>query len=270
MAAMAPDPVDVATLSTLAALADQVTLPVWQQGDTTWETKADRSPVTETDRAAELAIRRATDEWFPDDGFLGEEIGAHRPGARRRWIVDGIDGTSAFIAGHQEWSTLIGAVVDGVPVAGMVTAPALNRRWFTAGSGTAQRAGPGRRSTALSVAETSDLEPSRVASWPPADQAPGHLAGAARRFEGLLGPHSGQRPSRHRDVPNGAMLVAEGRLDAFVLFGGGEWDHAAPAAVVTAAGGRFSDLSGSRSLVAGAGVYSNGRIHDALIELLAG
>ena len=265
-----PKHVDVATLSVLAGLADQVTLPAWEQGDAAWQTKADQSPVTETDRAAELAVRSATTQRFPDDGFLGEEIGGHRPDARRRWVVDGIDGTASFIAGHQEWSTLIAAVVEGIPVAGIVTAPALNRRWLAATSGTAQLVGPGPRMTELRVAETSHLQPGRIASWPPAERAPAHLGVAARRLEGITGPHTGRRPSQGQAVPNGAMLVADGRLDAFVLFGGGEWDHAAPASVVTAAGGRFSDLSGSPSLASGVGVYSNGRVHDAMIERLSG
>ncbi|MEM7286682.1 MAG: inositol monophosphatase family protein, partial [Actinomycetota bacterium] len=125
--------VDKATLMALADVADAQTLPLWRSTSLTHETKEDGSPVTDADRAAEAALLDALRERFPDDGFLGEETGPRRPGAPRRWVVDGIDGTGSFIAGHEEWSTLIAAVVDAVAVAGVVSGPAIGTRWWTTG-----------------------------------------------------------------------------------------------------------------------------------------
>ena len=253
----------------LADAADAQTLPVWRSSSLTQEIKADGTPVTAADRAAEAAVLRAIDERFRGDGFLGEETGQLGPRASRQWIVDGIDGTGSFIAGRPEWSTLIAITVDGVPAAGVVTAPAIGSRWVTTGH-RAHRHDADGNSSELRVSDTTQLEPQKIASWPPASRARPHLLAPAERLEAITGAHSGVRPSQGAGVPNGAMLVAEGRCDAFVLFGGGPWDHAAPAAIVTAAGGRFSDLDGSAALTSGVGVYTNGAVHDALLDRLAG
>lgn len=261
--------VDRETLMSLADAADAETLSRWRSASLTHETKGDGSPVTEADRAAEAAVLRAVDESSPGDGFLGEETGRLRPHARRQWIVDGIDGTRSFIAGRQEWSTMIALVVGGLPVGGVVTAPAIDGRWWTAG-GRGYRGRTTGTSSELRVSGTAQLTPDGLASWPPAARARTQLRTHAERLEAFAGTHTGTRPSQGAGVPNGAMLVAEGRRDAFVLFGGGAWDHAAPAAIVAAAGGRFSDLDGSTALTSGVGVYTNGRVHDELLDRLTG
>ena len=94
-------------------------------------TKADGSPVTEVDEAVERTLADRLLREFPEDGFLGEEVGQLRTGARR-WIVDGIDGTAAFVARRPEWATLIGLEIDGALSLGIASAPALRRRWWEA------------------------------------------------------------------------------------------------------------------------------------------
>ena len=262
--------VDLETLMGLADAADAETLPRWRSASLTHETKDDGSPVTAGDRAAEAALLEEIGRHFPGAGFLGEETGEVGGSAGRRWIVDGIDGTGSFIAGREEWSTLIALVVDSVPVAGIVSAPALGARWWAAG-GVANRTTASGESTELRVSGVGALDGDRLASWPPVSHVRSlALQEPAERLEDFTGAHSGIRPSQGAGVPNGAMLVAEGRYDAFVLFGGGPWDHAAPAAIVAAAGGRFSDLDGSTALTSGVGVYSNGHVHDELLDRLAG
>ena len=64
--------------------------------------------------------------------------------------------------------------------------------------------------------------------------------------------------------------MATGELDAFVLIGGGAWDHAAVAAIVEEAGGRFSAADGSPRIDAASAVFTNGRIHEAVLEALRG
>jgi myo-inositol-1(or 4)-monophosphatase len=82
-------------------------------------------PVTELDRAAERALRAAIEQAFPHDGIEGEEYGLVRADARRRWLLDPIDGTRALICGLPSWTTLVALMEDGEPVAGFIDAPAL-------------------------------------------------------------------------------------------------------------------------------------------------
>jgi histidinol-phosphatase len=94
------------------------------------KTKADGTHVTTADGDAEIAIRQALETARPDDGFLGEEIGS-RPGRNgRRWIVDGIDGTSGFVAGLPNWGTLIALEQDGEITLGMISSPTQDKRWW--------------------------------------------------------------------------------------------------------------------------------------------
>ena len=83
----------------LADIADTVTLKLWSPHGVESKIKADGTPVTTADSDAEIAIRQALGTARPDDGFLGEEIGSRPSRNGRRWIVDGIDGTSGFVAG---------------------------------------------------------------------------------------------------------------------------------------------------------------------------
>ncbi len=251
----------------LADLADEITLPVWEQGEVDVSLKPDGSPVTETDVAVETQLRAHLAEVFPEDGFCGEEVGEHPGRSDRTWIVDGIDGTRAFTMGRSEWSTLIALVVDDEPIVGMVTSPSLGRRWHSTQRRSAKRSGSGGE-LRLSVTSEASLVDAGIATWPSVGDVKPRFDDQASRLAGLVGAPDVGRPSWGAQVPNSAMLVAEGRLDAFVFFAGQVWDHAAPAAVVTAAGGRFSGLDGSSSLTTGGGIYSNGRIHDELVALL--
>jgi fructose-1,6-bisphosphatase/inositol monophosphatase family enzyme len=76
------------------------------------------------------------------------------------------------------------------------------------------------------------------------------------------------RPSWGSGVPNGALLVATGRLDTFVLVGGGVWDHAAVWVVVEEAGGRCTDAAGGSRIDSGSAVFTNGHVHTGVLELL--
>ena len=95
------------------------------------DTKPDLTPVSDADRAAEEIIRGNLSRARPRDAVLGEEFGAEGHGPRR-WIVDPIDGTKNFVRGVPVWATLIALVDEGVPSVGVVSAPALGRRWWAA------------------------------------------------------------------------------------------------------------------------------------------
>jgi histidinol phosphatase-like enzyme (inositol monophosphatase family) len=115
----------------VAALAGAEALKHFR-GQLDVQTKADGSPVTRADRDAEGVVRAWVERRFPEDGILGEEFGETRPGARRRWLVDPVDGTRAFVKGVPLWGTLV-AVAEGDHVlAGAAEFPALRERLVAA------------------------------------------------------------------------------------------------------------------------------------------
>jgi histidinol-phosphatase len=119
----------------LADGADAISLGRFRAADLDVSTKPDRTFVTDADRAVEHAIREGVARMRPYDSFYGEESGTTGT-ATRQWIIDPIDGTSNFLRGVPVWGTLIALAVDGVPVLGVVSAPALGKRWWAAtGSG---------------------------------------------------------------------------------------------------------------------------------------
>lgn len=122
---------DLELAQTMADAADQIALSRFMALDLNVETKPDRSPVTDADRAVELALRGILAELRPADGLIGEEFG-NSDGGNRVWIIDPIDGTANFLRGLPVWATLIALAIDGKPVLSVVSAPALGRRWWAA------------------------------------------------------------------------------------------------------------------------------------------
>ena len=117
----------------LADDADALTLARFRAADLRVETKADLTPVTDADRAVERALRERVAAERPGEGVFGEEEGdAGAASSRARWIVDPIDGTRNFSRGIPVWATLLALERDGELVLGVVSAPALARRWWAA------------------------------------------------------------------------------------------------------------------------------------------
>lgn len=119
---------DLALALALADAAGAAIRPLFR-GQWSEERKADRSYVTEADRAAEAAMRRLIEETFPADGIIGEEYGTRNEGAGRQWVLDPIDGTTSFIAGRPIFGTLIALLKDGWPVLGIIDQPVAGERW---------------------------------------------------------------------------------------------------------------------------------------------
>ena len=137
----------------LADTADRISLGRFRDRELHVETKPDRSPVTEADLAVERALRETLAVERPQDGILGEEYGTEGDAARQ-WIIDPIDGTANYLRGVPVWGTLIALAVDGVPSVGVVSSPALGRRWWAAtGGGAWMTDGPGSepRSHAMNI-----------------------------------------------------------------------------------------------------------------------
>jgi len=228
-------------------------------------TKADATHVTEADLATERAIREILGAERPGDGILGEEFGAEGS-TQRQWIIDPIDGTANYLKGIPMWATLIALAIDGVPRVGVVSQPAIGRRWWAAtGLGawtneTQRDAGPRR----LSVSPVDSLDQASVSF-----QSIAQWDGAGRLDELTRLTRAVWRDRGYGDAwPY--MLLAEGRLEFVAEFDVKEYDIAAHVPIVTEAGGRFTAFDGSDSIAARSSLATNGLLHDAFLDLLHG
>lgn len=240
----------------LVDLADVITMRHFQSSDLVIETKPDRTEVTIADRSTEQAIRDHLAIHRPDHGVLGEEHGTTDAEARCRWIIDPIDGTSNYVRGVPLWATLLGFEVDGTVVAGMVSAPALGKRWWAA------------RDLGAFV-NGKAIHASRIA-----DIADASLSYSEGPWEGV-GMRSGIDALRRTVTKERAfgdfwqhMLVAEGALDIAAEAIVSLWDLAAIKIIVEEAGGRFTDLSGVARADGGSALSTNGVLHEEVLALL--
>jgi histidinol-phosphatase len=251
---------ELAFALSLADDADGFTLPRFERADFELGWKDDRSEVTEADRGAESLLAARVLAERPSHGFLGEEHGLQgRADSPWRWVVDPIDGTSGFVRGIPVWATLIALTHadDGV-VVGVVSAPALGRRWWAAkGLGAYADGAPCRVSV---VDEIADAQVSLTFSrgWDELGLT-GELAAIAR--EARRGRGFGDFWQH--------CLVAEGALDlAIDAIGVAPYDIAAVSVLVEEAGGAFTDRLGAPSHESGSAISSNGVLHDRVIARL--
>ena len=149
---------DVELALRLADAADAITTTRFRAADLRVERKPDRTPVTDADLAVEDAIRAKLAEHQPSDTVVGEERGGE-VGAGRAWLIDPIDGTKNFLRGVPAWASLIALIVDGTPVVGVASAPALGRRWWAGaghGAWTTFEDGEPKRISVSSVTDLAD------------------------------------------------------------------------------------------------------------------
>ena len=248
----------------IADAADAVTHDRFRATDLRVERKPDRTPVTDADLACEDEVRRLLAEARPDDVVLGEERGGTAPDTGRHWIVDPIDGTKNFSRGVPVFATLLGLVVDGEPTLGVVSAPALGRRWWAArgtGAFTADVA-RGIAAAPIGVSAIADLADAYVSTT---DLDYWREIGARDRWLALT---EATWESRAFGDFLHHMLVAEGLMDAVAEPGASAWDLAAPAVVVREAGGRLTDFAGTDRIDGGDALSSNGVLHDAVRAII--
>lgn len=245
----------------LADLADGMTLPRFRDRDLLVATKPDLTPVTEVDRSVERAIRARITEARPGHGIVGEEYGsqaAARANTGTRWILDPVDGTKNYVRGVPIWATCIGLQHGDDMVVGVVSAPALGRRWWASRGGGAFADGEPIRVSA--VGRLGDAQLSY-------DSVPGFEArDLGEQFLGLA-----RRCWRTRGLGDfwSHVLVAEGACDVAVEPAVALWDVAAVQVIVEEAGGRFTDLSGFARPDGGSAVSTNGLLHDEVLAALA-
>ena len=248
---------DLALALELADLADALTMARFGAEDLVVETKPDLTPVTEADRAVELALRERLASARPHDAVLGEEYGAVQGAGPRRWIIDPIDGTKSYVRGIPTWSTLIALSLEDDVTVGVVSMPALGRRWWAArGAGAFVN---GRRIHVSGIDSLADahLTWSGIEDWD-----------AVGRLDEIIA--LGRACWRTRGVGDAwqYMLVAEGTAEIAVDPEVSLWDLAAVKIVVEEAGGRFTDLRGEVTAGGGSGLATNGLVHDAALALV--
>jgi histidinol-phosphatase len=241
----------------LADKADAITLAHALRADLRIETKQDMSPVTEADQATERALRDGIAAAHPEDAIVGEEYGGEAASGRR-WILDPIDGTKNYMRQVPVWATLIALADDEAIQVGVVSAPALGRRWWAARGHGAWTTGPespsSRRIEASSVAHLAD------ASFSFSD--PDNWDRSA--LDELM-----ERTWRTRAYGDfwSHMLVAEGAVDIAAEVGLSLWDVAALVPIVEEAGGRFTTLERDTGLMS---ITTNGLLHEAALAVIRG
>ncbi|WP_016997541.1 histidinol-phosphatase [Kocuria atrinae] len=245
----------------LADSVDGLTMRRFKAQDLHVETKPDLTPVTDADREAESVIRSQLGRVRNRDAVIGEEFGTSGSGSRK-WVIDPIDGTKNFVRGVPVWATLIGLVEDDQVVAGVVSAPALNRRWWAAlGSGafTGRSLSQATRLSVSSVNQLSDasLSYSSLTGW--------RDLGVRDQFIELT--DSVWRTRAYGDFWS-YCLVAEGAVDIAAEPELNLYDMAALVPIVTEAGGRFTSLKGQDGPFGANAVASNGVLHDAALDVL--
>jgi histidinol-phosphatase len=252
---------DLGFAHVLADAADDITMRRFRALDLRVEAKADMTPVSDADVAVEESLRNVLARARPRDAMLGEESG--RTGSSWRcWVIDPIDGTKNYVRGVPVWATLIGLMDGPEVIAGVVSAPALGRRWWAARDGGAWTGKSLTKATACRVSGVTSLSDasfsySGLSTWEEAGRL-NELLGLSRKV---------WRTRAYGDFWS-HVLVAEGAVDISAESDVNLWDLAALQIIVTEAGGTFTDLDGLPRPDGGSAVCTNGLLHAEVLSLL--
>ena len=248
----------------LADRADALTSDRFGALDLRIDTKPDLTPVTDADRAVETELREVLRRERTRDSVVGEEFGGTTTFSGRQWIIDPIDGTKNFVRGVLVWASLIALLEDGVPTVGVVSAPALRRRWWAArgqGAFAAVDGGPPRTLSVSSVAQlgSASLSFSSLSGWA--------QRGLRDRFIELT--DAVWRVRAYGDFLS-YCLVAEGAVDIAAEPEVSVWDLAALDILVREAGGTLTGLDGIAGPHGGSAVATNGILQQQVLTRLKG
>ncbi|TCN57049.1 histidinol-phosphatase [Rhodococcus sp. SMB37] len=246
----------------LADAADALTRDRFGALDLRVDDKPDLTPVSDADLAVERLIRSTFASERPGDAILGEEFGGDPVFEGRQWVVDPIDGTKNFVRGVPVWASLISLLVDGVPVVGVVSAPALNRRWWACAGFGAWTSHDGSEPRLIRVSDVRSL------------------GSASLSFSSLSGWNDRNIRNRFVDLTDEVWrvraygdffsycLLAEGALEIALEPEVSLWDLAALDVLVREAGGVFTNLDGTAGPHGGSAVATNGAFHDEVLTRL--
>jgi histidinol-phosphatase len=210
------------------------------------EIKADGSPVTAADRAAESVAREWLASRFPRDGIVGEEFGERVGSSGRRWLLDPIDGTKTFVRGVPLWGSLVACLDGDSVVVGAASFPGVGEHLVAApGEGCWCNGARARVSSVDSLADSTVLT----------------TDGRTFRSDGLRDSWhalaSSAALARTWGDCYGYLLVATGRAEVMVDARLAEWDAACFVPIIEEAGGVFSDLRGARTAFGGDAIATN-------------
>jgi histidinol-phosphatase len=220
-------------------------------------TKSDGSPVSVADTSAELAAREWIERRFPEDGILGEEFALVRESAKRRWILDPIDGTYTFLQSVPLWGTLVAVAEGDHVIAGAAYFPALDEIIAAA---------PGEgcwwNGSRAAVSTVADLSQARLVT------TDARFLRCETRRERWTRLQNGVRTMRTWGDCYGYLLVATGRADIMVDEVISDWDCAAFMPIITEAGGVFTDWRGRATPFGGDAIATNGHLDPVVREIL--
>jgi histidinol-phosphatase len=245
----------------MADSADVISMARYRALDLQIETKPDFTPVTEADRAVETALRKTLSAKRPADGVIGEEFPNSNEAASRTWIIDPIDATKNYVRGVPVWGTLIALALDGEPVVGVVSAPAMGRRWWASpedGAFTQDVDGSVRKISPSKVQSLID------ASFSYSDPVGWELLGK----DSLTKVTSAVWRTRGYGDFWSHLLVAEGAVDIAIEPELQNYDMAAFIAIVNAAGCQVTGVKGQSPMQAGHAITTNALLHDQVLDLL--
>ncbi|GAA3843434.1 histidinol-phosphatase [Sphaerisporangium flaviroseum] len=246
----------------MADSADDLTMRRFKAVDLRVDTKPDLTPVSDADRAVEETIRGTLRRARPRDAVVGEEMGKTSGYGTRCWIVDPIDGTKNYVRGVPVWATLIALMEHGRVVVGVVSAPALGRRWWAARDGGAWT---GRSLTKATRCHVSSVSRLQDASFSYSSFGGWEERGRLDEFLDL-----GRAVWRTRAYGDfwSHMMVAEGAVDISAEPDLSAWDMAALTVIVEEAGGVWTDLSGTPDVDGGSMVCANPTLHAEVLKRL--
>ena len=259
-------PEDLKIALKLADIADQISMQRYQAIDLVIETKPDLTPVSDADRAVEMEIRKYLSEHRNSDAIIGEEFGAPTQTPTRCWIIDPIDGTKNFIRGVPIWASLIALKISDTMQVGVVSAPALGRRWFASkGYGAYMvdnfsNSKSAKRINCSRIGKLADASMS-ISSF---DKKDGwkDLQPNLLKLSELVWRNRGYGDFWSH------MLVAEGAIDFAIEPQLALWDMAALEVIVCEAGGRFSNFSGVDGASGPGALSSNNLLHELVLAQL--
>ena len=219
-------------------------------------------PVTQADRAAELAMRALIKRDFPAHGIVGEEYGNERTEAEYVWVLDPIDGTKSFIAGMPAWGSLIALTHFGEPVFGMMHQPFIRERFTGDGGGANYRGPAGAR--ALHVRPCAALSEAILFTTSPTLMNATDRAAFGRVEQAV-------KLSRYGGDCYAYCMLAAGHVDLVIETGLKPHDIMALIPIVAGAGGVVTSWDGG-SATGGGRVIAAGdkRVHEAAMGLLKG
>jgi histidinol-phosphatase len=274
----------------LANVADKISIARFLATDLKIETKPDLTPVTDADQEIERELRKILEVQRPADGITGEEFGKSPLSTNRRWIIDPIDGTKNYVRGVPVWATLIALMEGDEVVVGVVSAPALFRRWFSQkdggaylqlGGGSAQLGGGSAQTVSDTSSQMQSVRKLNVSGI-------SKLADASLSISTFATPNVLGRNDGWGDKQKGLLsladqlwrvrgygdfwshlLVAEGAIDIAAEPSLALWDMAPLSLIVKEAGGRFSDFMGVDGPNGANAVTTNGLLHEEVLGIFA-